>query len=301
MSTEDNNKEEAGSSHGHHGWTAVVEHQIHGDVADCDEIDAEMGLASPHQDASTRSINSITSNMSSSLSITGTSNERPPLLCPLTKQPLQDPVVNPTNGFSYERSAIDCEDEDRDQYIPNRVLKDYLQAVQGLQEEDSATMDHSGRSMTSSSKDLLDLLVCPITQELLEDPVIDHEGNTYERTAIVDWIQQHGDSPITRNPLSAQQLYDNNTLTEVIIKETVLYDGDGAAVLAAYHRSRIQAKRNENGVLDPGGEPTVIALQPNESTVRYALPCLMKLSCLSVLFVGFILLMHFMRLSKLED
>jgi len=33
------------------------------------------------------------------------------------------------------------------------------------------------------------------------DPVIDPEGNTYERSAIEDWLSKNQTSPITRNPL----------------------------------------------------------------------------------------------------
>jgi hypothetical protein len=33
---------------------------------------------------------------------------------------------------------------------------------------------------------------CPITLEPLVDPVIDPEGNTFERAAIFAWIREHG-------------------------------------------------------------------------------------------------------------
>lgn len=42
---------------------------------------------------------------------------------------------------------------------------------------------------------------CPIIQTLMVDPVIDPEGNTYERSAIEDWLSKNQTSPITRNPL----------------------------------------------------------------------------------------------------
>ncbi|CAB9520712.1 U-box domain-containing protein [Seminavis robusta] len=103
-------------------------------------------------------------------------------------------------------------------YYPNRALKSYLQAVQQPQED---------QEDGSCTKDLLDFFTCPITQELLRDPVIDHEGNTYERSAIVEWIHEHGVSPITRNPMAVQQLHDNTTLFEVLIQETLLLQQEG--------------------------------------------------------------------------
>jgi hypothetical protein len=36
--------------------------------------------------------------------------------------------------------------------------------------------------------------ICPITHELMEDPVIDHEGNNYEYSAISKWLQTHNTS-----------------------------------------------------------------------------------------------------------
>ncbi|CAB9499924.1 U-box domain-containing protein [Seminavis robusta] len=232
MSTE--NKDTKGQEAG----TATIEHQIHGAVVDCDDTTMEMGLPSPHQDAGTHSRSSV---MRSSLDasaasnqvdlvhciFTRTSTDRPQLLCPLTKQPLKDPVVNPTNGVSYERSAIIC-DEDIGLYPPNRALKDYLQAMQGLQEDsavDSTNTDDSKKARTT--KDLFAYFVCPITQVLLQEPVIDHEGNTYERGAIFDWVQEHGVSPITRNSLSIEQLCDNTTIFEVIIQERLLLQQHG--------------------------------------------------------------------------
>jgi hypothetical protein len=53
---------------------------------------------------------------------------------------------------------------------------------------------------------------CPITRELMVDPVIDPEGNSYEKQAIEDWIHQNGRSPITRTVLSTNDLRPNRAL-----------------------------------------------------------------------------------------
>ena len=58
---------------------------------------------------------------------------------------------------------------------------------------------------------------CPITGDLFQDPYIDHEGNTYERNAILEWLREHGTSPITRNPLRLEQLTPNRALKDLII------------------------------------------------------------------------------------
>ncbi|CAF1067499.1 unnamed protein product [Rotaria sordida] len=61
-----------------------------------------------------------------------------------------------------------------------------------------------------------DLLRCPITYELFDDPVLAPDGHTYGRHAIEQWIRSHGTSPITRQPLSIEQLYPNRAVKELV-------------------------------------------------------------------------------------
>lgn len=58
--------------------------------------------------------------------------------------------------------------------------------------------------------------LCPITHELMTDPVIDPDGNSYERQAIEDWLRRTNTSPITRTPLSAADLRPNRALKQTI-------------------------------------------------------------------------------------
>jgi len=51
------------------------------------------------------------------------------------------------------------------------------------------------------------------------DPVIDRDGNTFERAAIVEWIRVRGTSPITRNALSVEDLAPNRVLASAIESE----------------------------------------------------------------------------------
>jgi hypothetical protein len=57
---------------------------------------------------------------------------------------------------------------------------------------------------------------CPITHELMVDPVIDPEGNTYERSAIVEWLKKNPTSPFTKNPLFVSDLHPNRALRDSI-------------------------------------------------------------------------------------
>lgn len=59
-------------------------------------------------------------------------------------------------------------------------------------------------------------LLCPITSQRLVDPVVDPEGNTYERSAILDWLRRNPISPITRSPLTPDQLVPNRALASLL-------------------------------------------------------------------------------------
>jgi len=56
--------------------------------------------------------------------------------------------------------------------------------------------------------------ICPITQDVMREPVIDKEGNTYEKSAILEWLKTNNNSPITRNVISASELIPNRALIQ---------------------------------------------------------------------------------------
>lgn len=77
-----------------------------------------------------------------------------------------------------------------------------------------------------------DNLVCPITNELMKDPVITNGGQTYERNAIEEWMKRKKTDPLTRDPITCLipnvsirqmcQEYRENTLkgVEIATEET---------------------------------------------------------------------------------
>jgi Mg-chelatase subunit ChlD len=58
--------------------------------------------------------------------------------------------------------------------------------------------------------------VCPITMEVMKEPVMDRDGNSYEKVAVLKWIRDHGTSPLTRNPLREADLVPNRALLDSI-------------------------------------------------------------------------------------
>lgn len=58
--------------------------------------------------------------------------------------------------------------------------------------------------------------LCPITHSIMIDPVIELEGNTWERHAIEAWVAQKETSPLTGNVLRKEHLTTNRALRNVI-------------------------------------------------------------------------------------
>ena len=54
--------------------------------------------------------------------------------------------------------------------------------------------------------------LCPITNELMSDPCIAFDQNTYERTAIQEFLESHGRSPVTGKKATTMLLFDNDKL-----------------------------------------------------------------------------------------
>ena len=58
--------------------------------------------------------------------------------------------------------------------------------------------------------------ICPITQDIMTDPVMDRHGHTFEKAAILDWLRAKSTCPMNQQLLSADDLAPNRALKEVI-------------------------------------------------------------------------------------
>ncbi len=58
--------------------------------------------------------------------------------------------------------------------------------------------------------------ICPITQELMDDPVVGKDGHTYERKAITQWLQGNNRSPMTREPMTIADIKTNFALKNAL-------------------------------------------------------------------------------------
>jgi hypothetical protein len=67
------------------------------------------------------------------------------------------------------------------------------------------------------SQDIPDEFLCPITQEMMINPLMSRTGINYEESAIMEWISKHNNTcPMTRQPLRACDLVHNRNLQSKI-------------------------------------------------------------------------------------
>mmetsp|Transcript_45561 Transcript_45561/g.53348 ORF Transcript_45561/g.53348 Transcript_45561/m.53348 type:complete len:344 (-) Transcript_45561:300-1331(-) len=102
-------------------------------------------------------------------------------------------------------------------------------------------------------------LVCPITQELLRDPVVAEDGHTYERTSMLRWFSMgRSRSPVTNSLMEKKALFPNLA----------------CQTMAQAHREKLgvelvkRASRilENNGQCDDGGERIIALLDAGADT-----------------------------------
>lgn len=160
--------------------------------------------------------------------------------CPITNERFQDPIVA-KDGETYEKSAYlkrqkseDCKEQIK--LYPNRALRAIMDdailrqsgSIQSnlqrlhfqTQQAVWEILDGSESALGPQvSYPLSDGFYCPITYNIVHDPVIDPEGNTYEKVAAGNWIRVNGTSPVTRSPLAAEELYPNHIIRRLLDNE----------------------------------------------------------------------------------
>jgi ankyrin repeat protein len=63
-----------------------------------------------------------------------------------------------------------------------------------------------------------DDIICPISNDIIYDPVVCTDGKTYERKWITRWIADNNSSPLTRQLMTVEDIHTNNVLNELFAK-----------------------------------------------------------------------------------
>jgi len=131
---------------------------------------------------------------------------------------------------------VELELEEDDSYEPtmNEIIRDIINGKITNEEEETLCAEALAQKQAQNAVEVAaelvkdkdaelkkleeppDAFMCPITKEIMLDPVIDKEGNSYERAAIMEWLRNHNTSPVTRNPLSQDDLTENRALKNAI-------------------------------------------------------------------------------------
>jgi hypothetical protein len=157
-----------------------------------------------------------------------------------------------------ERVAHEDDDDDVDSLRDDYSSSDYLDDDEELDASEHYSTDSAGTTASMMSHHLPKVprsFICPLTMEIIYDPVLDAEGNTYERSALLQWLKEHRTSPISRQPLNARMIVPNNALRDAIHEvmgdkwvtrkmqeQSVLLSSAGLAVTESSEYSRYRAK-----------------------------------------------------------
>jgi small GTP-binding protein len=95
---------------------------------------------------------------------------------------------------------------------------------EGEEEEDSSSSENDqeeeeeedAAAAAVNEDDEPEEFCCPITQELMRDPVLAADGHSYDRSAIEAWLKRKQTSPLTNEPMESAQLMPNRALRSAI-------------------------------------------------------------------------------------
>ena len=76
--------------------------------------------------------------------------------------------------------------------------------------------------MANELKKIINSNLCPISQDIIVDPVIADDGMTYDRFYIEEWVSRNNTSPITREVISNK--FIDNTIYKSIIARLIEID-----------------------------------------------------------------------------
>jgi hypothetical protein len=111
------------------------------------------------------------------------------------------------------------EDESKNNDHTDGVTIIDMNIKEAVIDDDSEDVDEVNQAVDHEEQKhdlLLQTVNCPITLELMQDPVFDSDGNSYERVAILKHLAINATSPMSRRPLTAASLRPNRALKDMI-------------------------------------------------------------------------------------
>jgi Mg-chelatase subunit ChlD len=130
--------------------------------------------------------------------------------------------------------------------------------------------------MNNTMNPINQTFLCPITHVQMVDPVVDNEGNSYERNAITNWLSRNRISPITRSPLNINQLIPNRALKDLIDSQNKLVNTDLSDDSTTFDSSDEESNKLSIDIKSNISEisniyDTLISIKSNDSNKRLPL------------------------------
>jgi hypothetical protein len=86
-----------------------------------------------------------------------------------------------------------------------------MECKEGSTEHDDAkAVVTLGKANRLRGMKIRDEFLCPITYELMREPVVAQDGHTYEKSAIEKWLKTHTNSPRTGEPMESLTIANMN-------------------------------------------------------------------------------------------
>lgn len=113
------------------------------------------------------------------------------------------------DNFAYGAQPGETEDERRVRFASTFLgygRSHISHAEMPSEAEEAARMQRltAERAPVSITQQHMPSLLCPITQEVFCDPVYATDGHVYERSAILQWLEQKQTSPMTQRPIGTR-------------------------------------------------------------------------------------------------
>lgn len=83
-------------------------------------------------------------------------------------------------------------------------------------EDINQTIENAKTINTENCIEEYESFLCPISQEIMTDPIITPRGITYDRKSILNWLKKSNICPITKSPLNDKDLISNYSLKNAI-------------------------------------------------------------------------------------
>ena len=143
--------------------------------------------------------------------------ENPPLFCcPLSKNEIMEEPVVASDGYTYDRKNIEEKMKSREvsklsgkRFSSLKILPNYR-----LRSQIKAWTSSGTANAVGISGDVPDALCCPISLELIKNPVVCADGHTYDKESIEEWFEGGSvkNSPMTGRPMNWKPQYPNLNL-----------------------------------------------------------------------------------------